>query len=204
MARYRFLLVGLLFAVLVAPAAGQGQSPAQNPEDQTTQIETLEVFLPVMVFDKKNQFVPGLTRGNFHVFEDGKEQEIESFDAPTQLPLDIGIQLDTSASVKRKLKFEQDAAAAFVLSILERSTDRALFATFDSIVTLHVDFSRDSGDLTRAIDSVKASGNTRLYDAVYRVCEEKMGLLKPGSRPVLLVITDGEDTASDHTLEEAI
>jgi Ca-activated chloride channel family protein len=206
MARYRLILIALLLAAVGVPAAGQGQPPARPQDDdgQATPIGTLEVFLPVMVFDKKNEFVPGLTRENFRVFEDGKEQQIRSFDAPTQLPLDIAILLDTSGSVKRKLKFEQDAAAAFVLSILERSTDRALFATFDSVVTLHVDFSRDSGDLTRAIDEVKASGNTRLYDAIYRVCEEKMALLKAGTRPVVLVITDGADTASDRSLDDAI
>jgi Ca-activated chloride channel family protein len=196
----RHLIVGLLAVALAVPVSGasqQDETPAQD-------IGTLEVFLPITVLDKKGEFVPGLRRDNFRVLEDGKEQEIRSFEAPTQLPLDIGILIDTSASVKRKLKFEKDAASAFVLSILERATDRALFATFDSVVTLHVDFSRDSGDLTRAIDGVKASGNTRLYDAIYRVCEEKMALLKPGTRPVILVVTDGEDTASDRTLDEAI
>lgn len=199
MLRYRHVLVGLLAAALIIPVGGLAQQ-----EERQTDISTLEVFLPISVLDGKGNFVPGLRRENFRVVEDGRDQDIRSFEAPTQLPLDIGILLDTSASVKRKLKFEQDAASAFVLSILERATDRALFATFDSVVTLHVDFSRDSGELTRAIDTVKASGNTRLYDAVYRVCEEKMALLKPNTRPVILVITDGADTASDRSLEEAI
>ncbi len=202
MIRYRQVLIGLVSLALALPVASRAQDEKQD--ERPTQIETLEVFLPIVVLDKKGEFVPGLRRENFRVLEDGVDQEIRSFDAPTQLPLDIGVLLDTSASVKRKLKFEQEAAAAFVLSILERTTDRALFATFDSVVSLHVDFSKDSGELTRAIDTVKASGNTRLYDAIYRVCEEKMALLKPGSRPVLLIITDGADTASDHTLEEAI
>lgn len=201
MRRYRLLLIGLLVAAVALPATGR----VRRQDDQPAQsIETLEVFLPIMVLDKKGNFVPNLRQGNFRVFEDGKEQEIRSFEAPTQLPLDIGVLLDTSASVKRKLKFEQEAASAFIMSILERATDRSLFATFDSVVTLQVDFSRDSGELTRAIDGVKASGNTRLFDAVYRICEEKMSLLKPGTRPVLLIVTDGSDTASDHTLEEAI
>lgn len=202
MTRYRLTLIATLLVALAVPAAGRWQQ--QGQEDRPTQIDTLEVFLPVMVFDKKGDFVPNLTRNNFRVSEDGVEQVISSFDAPTQLPLSIGILIDTSASVKRKLKFEKEAAAAFVLSILERSTDKALFATFDSVVNLHVDFSRDSGDLTRAIDGVKASGDTRLYDAIYRVCEEKMALLPTGTRPVILVITDGADTASDRTIEEAI
>jgi Ca-activated chloride channel family protein len=157
-----------------------------------------------MVYDKKDQFVTGLTQRNFRVYEDGKEQQINSFDSPTKLPLRIAILLDTSSSVKRKLKFEKEAADDFVLSILKGSTDRALFATFDSEVKLHVDFSNSSGDLTQAIDKVKANGDTRLYDAVYRICEEKLSELESSVRPVIIVITDGEDTASDRDLAETI
>lgn len=199
------LTLAFLYATAIPAPAQTGAQPAPSAQgDDTQEISTLEVFLPIVVFDKENRFVPGLTRQNFRIFEDGKEQTIRSFDAPTQLPLHIGILLDTSSSVKRKLKFEQDAAAAFVLSILRHTTDKALFGTFDSVVTLHVDFTRDSGELTRAIDSVKASGNTRLYDAVYSICEEKMSQLPAGVRPVVVVITDGADTDSDHSLEEAI
>lgn len=196
-----YILIALTMAVALPTAVAL---PRPQQDDDQTQIETLEVFLPVMVFDKKGEFVPGLTRQNFRVFEDGVEQQISSFDAPTQLPLNIALLIDTSSSVKRKLKFEKEAAAAFVMSILERSVDRALLATFDSVVTLHVDFSRDSGDLTRSIDAIKAGGNTRLYDAIYRVCEEKMAQLPPGTRPVMLVITDGSDVGSDRSLDEAI
>ena len=196
-------IVFVALAVLVA-VPGLAAGTRQQQDDDQTQIEALEVFLPVMVFDKKGEFVPGLQRQNFRVFEDGVEQQITSFDAPTQLPLNIALLIDTSSSVKRKLKFEKEAAAAFVMSILERSVDRALLATFDSVVTLHVDFSRDSGDLTRSIDTIKAGGNTRLYDAIYRVCEEKMAQLPPGTRPVMLVITDGADVGSDRSLDEAI
>jgi Ca-activated chloride channel family protein len=207
MARLRFLALLLLLAcALSAPSAGARPqaAAAQEPDDQGTQITTLEVFLPIVVLDKKGQFVPGLTRRNFRIFEDGKEQTIQSFEAPTQLPLHVAILMDTSYSVKRKLKFEQDAAADFVLSILKGSFDQALFATFASEVVLQSDFTRDTSDLTRAIDRAKAGGDTRLYDAVYRICEEKMSQLPSKVRPVIVVITDGEDTASDRTLEEAI
>lgn len=203
MARYKRILFAILAGALTLhPALGGAQTPAQG-EDQN-QITTLEVFLPVMVFDKKGDFIPGLTRQNFRVFENGKEQRITSFDAPSQIPLDIAILIDTSNSVKRKLLFEKDAAAAFVMSILERRTDRALVASFASEVLLQVDFSKDSGDLTQAIDKLKAGGNTRLYDGIFSVCEQKMALLPPGSRPVMLLVTDGADVGSDHTLEEAI
>ena len=206
MTRLRYIAFLTLFALIAWPAA-PAPALAQDQEAQDedgAQIEALEIFLPVMVFDKKEQFVPGLQRNNFRVFEDGKEQEITQFEAPTQLPLHVALLIDTSSSVKRKLKFEKEAASAFLETILERKKDEALFATFDSVVTLHVDFTRDTGELTQAIDAVKANGNTRLYDAVYRICEEKMAQLPAESRPVIVLITDGADVGSDRSLGEAI
>jgi Ca-activated chloride channel family protein len=199
----RSFAIAALFAALLAPLPPRAAS-AQDQDDDQIPIQTLEVFLPVMVFDRKEEFVPNLTRNNFRIFEDGKEQVITSFDAPTQLPLHIALLVDTSNSVKRKLKFEKEAAVAFVQSILERTRDRALLASFDSVVNLHVDFTRDTGDLTRSIDALKAGGNTRLYDAIYRICEEKMAQLPTQSRPVIVLITDGADVGSDRTLEEAL
>jgi Ca-activated chloride channel family protein len=203
--RISVLLLLAVFLSVPAPPSAAGQAgPGQEAQDEQTELGALEVFLPVVVLNKKGQFVSNLTRQNFKVFEDGKEQQIESFDAPTQLPLHVAILLDTSASVKRKLKFEQDAAVDFVLSVLKGGKDQALFVTFDSQVVLHTDFTDDTGDLTRAIDKAKASGDTRLYDAVYRICEEKMLQLPAEGRPVIVVVTDGADTASDKTLDEAI
>jgi Ca-activated chloride channel family protein len=199
----RSFAIAALVAALLVPLPPRAAS-AQDQDDDQIPIQTLEVFLPIMVFDRKEEFVPDLTRNNFRIFEDGKEQVITSFDAPTQLPLHIALLVDTSNSVKRKLKFEKEAAVAFVQSILERMRDRALLASFDSVVNLHVDFTRDTGELTRSIDALKAGGNTRLYDAIYRICEEKMAQLPTQSRPVIVLITDGADVGSDRSLEEAL
>jgi Ca-activated chloride channel family protein len=191
--------------VLAAPVGARPQqAAAPAPAQDETEIEALEVFLPVMVFDDDDQFVTGLTRNNFRVLEDGKEQQIEQFEAPSKLPLSVAVLMDTSSSVKRKLKFQKDSAVDFVQTIVKNTADKALFATFDSTVTLRIDFTRDTGELTRAIDSAKAGGDTRMFDAVYRVCEEKMALLPADQRAVMLVITDGADTSSDRSLEEAI
>jgi Ca-activated chloride channel homolog len=202
------MLAAVLLAIpvgAVQQASPSAPQPNQTPkQDENTEIETLEVFLPVMVFDDDDKFASGLTRENFRIYEDGKEQQIEQFEAPTKLPLSIAILMDTSSSIKRKLKFQQDAAVDFVSTIVKGSGDKALFATFDSVVTLRSDFTRDTGELTRAIDSAKAGGDTRMFDAVYRVCEEKMSLLPAEQRGVMLIVTDGADTASDQTLTAAI
>jgi len=199
------------------PLAGQTQSNTaersrpgpQQPKPQTkqdkTQIGVLTVRLPIVV-KEKNKFVPGLKENNFRVFEDGKPQRIEAFQAPSQLPIDVAILMDTSESVKLKLPFEKDAAEDFVSSIATyKRKDLVLFATFDSNVELHQDFTDSEEPLVRAIKKVKAGGYTRMYDAVYRVIEEKMANIQgTDARRVIVILSDGADTASDHSLKDAM
>jgi Ca-activated chloride channel homolog len=187
-------------------AAEQGQKTKDdkpNESDQKIEIIKTEVTLPIIVTDKDGRFVSNLTQENFEVFEDKKPQKISGFQAATDLPLYIGILMDTSGSVKGKLKFEKEATISFLQTVLRRRKDQALFVTFDSTVEMRQDFTDDLNLLTNAINPVKASGNTALYDAVYRVCEEKMFNV-PTPRKVIVVISDGADTTSDHTLEQAI
>jgi Ca-activated chloride channel homolog len=201
--RWGTTALALSLAMLSPPAATARPEPLQD-EVPAGQIGRTEVVVPVSVFGKDGKWVSGLTRANFRIYEDGKEQTIAEFESPTQLPLQVAVLMDTSSSVKRKLKFQQDAAYSFVTSVIRKSGDRALYATFDSQVSLRTDFTRNTTELTRAIDASKAGGNTRMFDAVYRVCEEKMMDLPGQSRGVLVVISDGVDTESDRSLEEAI
>src|SRR5262245_8354461 len=135
--------------------------------------------------------------------EDKIPQKILDFKNQSDLPLDIAILMDTSNSVKPKLKFEKDAAVSFLYTMLSSRKDRALFATFDSQVELHQDFTNRLDLLTNAIDKVKAQGETRMYDAIYSICEEKM-LASTNRRRTMIIITDGEDTVSEHTLKDAL
>jgi Ca-activated chloride channel family protein len=88
--------------------------------------------------------------------------------------------------------------------VLNYRQDRALFATFDSQVELHQDFTGRLDLLTQAIDKVTAQGGTRMYDAIYGICEEKMMAISPGRRHAMVVITDGKDTESERELKEVI
>jgi Ca-activated chloride channel family protein len=190
-----------------AGSAGSGpqQPKPQIRQDNKTQIGVLTVRLPIVV-KEKNKFVEGLRESNFRVFEDNKPQRIEGFQSPSQLPIDVAILMDTSESVKLKLPFEKDAAEDFVSDIAtHRRKDHVLFATFDSNVELHQDFTDAEEPLVRAIKQVKAGGYTRMYDAVYRVIEEKMANIQgTEARRVIVILSDGADTASDHTLKDAI
>ncbi|HEY6333508.1 MAG TPA: VWA domain-containing protein [Blastocatellia bacterium] len=186
------------FHALPAPKSGSATGQDQR-------IGVLTVRLPISV-KEKNKFVGGLTQNNFEVFENGKLQKIDGFQAPSQLPLDVAILMDTSESVKLKLPFEKDAAEDFVSTITTfRRRDNVLFATFDSEVELHQDFTPDEQPLITAIKSVKAGGYTKLYDAIYRVIEEKMANIQgTDARRVILMLSDGADTASQRSLKDAI
>src|SRR5262245_13567741 len=186
---------------------GDKNKPADDKQDSIDQerIRTINVSLPVTVSDKNNSFVVNLRETDFQIIEDKIPQTILSFTPLSNLPIDVAMLMDTSNSVKPKLKFERDAAYSFLETVLKYRQDRALFATFDSQVELHQDLTNRLDLLTKAIDKIKAQGATRMYDAIYRVCEEKMmGPAVLGRRRVMVVITDGEDTDSEHTLQDAI
>jgi Ca-activated chloride channel family protein len=210
MRRSTALAVLALTLFVFTGATGFGQKPAapkptQTRDDPPQTIGILEVRLPVSV-KEKSKFVAGLTVSNFEVFEDGKRQQIQKFISPSQLPLNIAMLMDTSNSVKLKLPFEKDAAEDFVATVTTyRRKDQVLFATFDSDVQLHQDFTDAQEPLIKAIRKVKAGGYTRMYDGIYRVIEEKMANLQGSdARRIIVILSDGEDTASEKSLKEAI
>lgn len=195
-------------------AAALAQNPATKPAQTTDQprraddpqkIGVLEVRLPISA-KREKKFMPGLTVNNFEVYEDGKRQKIEKFISPSDLPLNIALLIDTSNSVKLKLPFEKDAGEAFVATVTTyRKKDKILLASFDSDVELHQDFTDNQELLIRALRKLKAGGYTKMYDGVYRVIEEKMASLQATeARRIMVILSDGEDTASEHTLRDAI
>jgi Ca-activated chloride channel homolog len=188
---------------------GDKDKPGGAKQDNTDpgQIKqvTVNVRLPVTVTDKSNRFVVDLKKADFEIAEDKTPQTIVSFLPQSNVPLDLAVLMDTSNSVKPKLHFEKDASYSFLETMLGSRQDRALFATFDSQVELHQDFTDRLDLLTQAIDKVKAQGGTRMYDAIYGICEEKMmASTSLGRRRAMVVITDGADTESERELKEVI
>jgi Ca-activated chloride channel family protein len=195
------LIISLLVASAVIPAQNV-QRPSQPPEREQIRLGSIGVNLPVTVLDKKGRLVTDLALDNFQLYEDGEEQKILSLSKENELPLNVGVLMDASNSVRPKLKFAKDASMNFFDTVIRRGKDLGLFVVFNSKVELLQDFTDNLEDLRDAIFSVKAGGPTALDDAIYRVCEEK--LPTTAGRRAIIVISDGEDTASRHTLEEAI
>lgn len=178
-------------------------SPPQNDE-QGIDVTTRRVNLPISVLDKKGAPVAGLTKSDFLVLEDKQPQTIESFAIESNnLPLYVGVLMDTSASTKGKLGFEKEAALNFIYTASRLRKDKVAFATFDDEVVLHQDFTEKLDLLDKAITKVKKTGeHTSLYDAVWEFCDQKMRGVS-GLR-ALVIVTDGDDTYSRATLDEAI
>src|SRR6266481_7221815 len=202
-----FALFQISAAQSQQPKPPKPSSPSATP-DQTQEREVVNirrVRLPITVTDKKGQFVSGLSAGDFLISEDKVPQQIDSFtgEENNNLPLYVGVLMDTSPSTAGKLKFEQESAMNFIQTVVRPRRDRVLFATFDDQITLRQDFTDRLELLDRAVAAVKATGKqTALYDAIWQFCDEKMRSAQ--GRRALVVITDGEDTYSRADINDAI
>ena len=162
------------------------------------------------VFDKRNKLVSDLTKDDFSVSDDNVRQEIRFFSRQTDLPLRIGLLLDTSNSIRQRLQFEQDAAIDFLSSVLRRDKDQAFLMTVDDDPELIQDFTSDLDRLKSVILKQRAGGGTALFDAVYLGCQQlsraaaPAGASGPDVRRVLVVISDGDDNLSRHSRGEAL
>ncbi|MGA7930459.1 MAG: VWA domain-containing protein [Candidatus Sulfotelmatobacter sp.] len=207
-----------------APAA---QKPAaQKPEDQQGPAETLKVSVNVVglffnVKDKHGTLMPNLTKDDFTVLEDGKPQTIKYFAAESNLPLTLGILIDSSGSQLRVLDMEKEVGGAFLRQILT-DKDEAYVIDFNVDAELVQDYTRDVHRLQAALNKVKintgftnplpGAGNpvptagtaagTVLYDAVYLSAHDM--LAKEVGRKAMILLTDGEDEGSRLKIKDAI
>jgi Ca-activated chloride channel family protein len=199
-------------------AQPQPQPPPQSPSLPPAQVDRqgaiirnvnlVEVLFSVVT--KHEKLVTDLYKEDFKVFDDGAQQEITSFSQPTDLPLRIGMVLDTSNSIRERLKFEQDAAIDFLFNALRRGKDQAFLMTFDDGAQIIKDFTGDTGDLRDTILKQRAGGGTSLYDAVYAASDHLLNKspMPPGPnsdvRRVLVVISDGDDNSSNRSRGESV
>ncbi len=189
-----------------APAAFSASQVAPTNAGKIVR-KVIVINVPVSVLNKRGFPVIDLTRKDFEVFEDGKRQSITYFRQEPLPPLRIGLVLDTSNSMKMQMKFERDAASEFVYNILaaQNARNKIFLETFDESSNLVQDFTSDPDLLNTKIRSLKAGGGKALYDAIYNACEKMLHAGPPeDTRRLLVVISDGLDVQSKHTMAEAI
>jgi VWFA-related protein len=194
------------------PPAGQPQqpgAPAASDQDQPTEtikVQVNEVNLIFTVTDKKGKFITGLKRENFGLLDDGRPPlAVLRFTQQTNLPLRVGIMLDTSSSIRQRFQFEQDSAVEFLLQILHRD-DRAFVEGFDIQTDLAQDFTNNVDLLNQGIRKLRPGGGTALFDALYKTCKDQMlPLQETGAvRRALILVSDGDDNYSRVEESDAI
>lgn len=189
-----------------ASVSSPGSNPTANNNRIRVHVEVVDV--PVTVLDKRGLPVINLNKSDFKVYENGKRQTITYFSSEKMPPLRIGLIVDTSNSARFSLKFEQSAASEFAFSMLRglSSQNEMFLETFDTGSHILQDFTNDPDAINNKLRHLKSGGGKALYDAVYAACKHE--ILKAGpreqTRRVLVVISDGMDVASKHSLAEAI
>jgi Ca-activated chloride channel family protein len=183
-----------------AAAKGTPAAPARE-EGYLFKQQVEEVVLYATVVDPKaNRLVTGLDRNSFTVYEDGQPQQITSF-RKEDIPVSVGIVIDNSGTMRDKRPAVNQAALNFVRA--SNKDDEVFLVNFDSEYYLDQDFTADVNKLKEALEQLQARGGTALYDAVIASSDHLTKGAKLDKR-VLLVVTDGEDTASVKSLEEAV
>ena len=194
-------------------AAGQNPAPASAPtpaaqgeELARIQVDVTRVNMLFTVTDKKGRFITDLGKTDFEIIESKRPQAIQEFTAESDLPLRLGILIDTSNSIRDRLRFEQEAATEFIRSVMRSRLDRALVVSFDTSAELVSDLIEDTDKLEAAIRSLRAGGGTALYDAIFFACRDKLGQDQPRTkfRRAIVIVSDGDDNQSRYTRDQAL
>jgi VWFA-related protein len=224
------LLAAFFFALPLAAQEGSAadgqntQTAGEQRPDQTLKVNVNVVQLFFNVKDKKGALIPNLTKDDFDIAEDGKGQTIKYFAAESNLPLTLGILIDTSGSQRNVLDMEKEVGSAFLRQIL-RDKDEAFVIDFDIDVDLLQDYTNDTHRLQAALNKVKINSGvssgaggapgigqgpirvnnpvgTLLYDAVYLAGHDMLS--KEIGRKAMILLTDGEDQGSKLKIKDAI
>ena len=222
----------LAFAQQLPRLAGTPDPDSQaqdQPEERDQSVSTLKVNVNVVqlffnVKDKRGALIPSLTKDDFQLLEDSKPQTIKYFTAESDLPLTLGILIDSSGSQQRVLEMEKEVGGNFLSEIL-RPKDLAFVISFDVESNLLQDFTNSSRRLREALNSARINAppsscgglpgqgggplpcssnpkGTVLYDTVYLAAHDQ--LAKEVGRKAMILLTDGEDQGSELKISDAI
>jgi VWFA-related protein len=215
---------GLVFAAIFAFSTLHAQQPAppsaahpavaQQPAEQPAEVSTPtirkavnEVNLIFTVTDRHGHYIPDLHQSDFALLDDQKAPaKVTSFHQQINLPLRVGMLIDTSTSIRTRFQFEQQSAIEFLLKILKAKSDKAFVMGFDSTPTIEQDWTNNVDALQTGVNRLHPVGGTALFDAVYTACRDKL-MTERGPDPVrkaIVLISDGDDDQSRVYLDEAV
>jgi VWFA-related protein len=174
---------------------------------QTFRVDTTDVIVPVSVTDDKGRFVTNLTKEDFHIFDENREQKITYFSHDQSLPIVIGFLLDQSSGMRIQWARFQEATIDLMLNLLPVEKRFAGYLiTYGNQPELVVNTSSDAEKMVEKVRKMKPSGGSALFDAIYMACTSRKTIQGEPYEPrrVIVVIGDGHDTASKKTLQEVI
>jgi len=211
------------------PAAPPQSSPAQPPKNGATQASpgkgpdlgappdsdisativrrVNEVPVVFTVTDKHGHYVKDLHRNDFLILDNNQPPAaIRSFTRESNLPLEIGLLVDASNSVRDRFRFEQESAIEFLNQTIRMNFDKAFVVGFDVTPEVTQDFTDNTELLSRGVRTLRPGGGTAMFDALYFACRDKLLKTNPGGlvRKAIVLLSDGEDNQSHVTREEAI
>ncbi len=193
---------------VATPAAPKKeQAPLDDDSLITVRKQVDEVNVVFTVTDKHGHYVKDLKRDDFRVIDDKQPaSEIRSFRRETNLPLQVGLLVDASNSVRDRFKFEQESAIEFMNQTIRPRYDQAFVIGFDVTPEVTQDFTDNTEALSHGVRALRPGGGTAMYDALYFACRDK---LKNAPQTVtvrraIILLSDGEDNQSHVTREEAI
>ena len=201
------LLATLVLPVIAAPAQSaapvERRAPAPSPTE-TIHVESRLVNVAINAVDEHGAPVPGLTKDDFLLTEDGKPQRIAIFEKESSTPLSIVLAIDASESVLSDRGLERDAAKGFLKGLV-RPQDRVDLMSFSDSVDEVVSFTNDVRSIDSGIGHIERGDSTALYDAIYLASQRlAQAPAVQGERRVVVLITDGENTTRHGSYEAAL
>jgi len=201
----RVLLAASIAAAGAVMVCAQEPAPLREARPRIV-LDVTRVDILLTVTDKKGRFVNDLGRDDFEITEDGKPQKVIGLSTRSELPLRLAILIDASSSMRDRFRFVQEAAIDFATKVMRPGVDKAAVMSFDAGVDHASPMIGETDALARAIRELRPGGGTSLYDAIYTACMDKLPAEQPLQeyRRAMIVLTDGEDTISHWTRDQAL
>lgn len=202
------LCVSVVFGQSGPQQPAQTQAPQQAPGGQPIRVQVNEVVVPVTVTDDKGRFVSDLDKKDFRIFDEGREQEIRFFTRERGQPVVVGFLVDQSNAQRLHWKTYQEAITELILTLLPGGDKRysGYLIGYSQDAEILVNTTSDPDKLTQRVAKMKPGGGAALFDAIYLSCTRR-DLVKGEPiepRRVIVIIGDGHDNASKHTLDQVI